>query len=216
NYDYPDGSYDLREDIIEKHRKYQQGLMYFLANDPGVPQDVRDLFQKWGYAKDEFKDNGNWPHQIYVREARRMVGEYVMTEKDCLAQRMPPKPIGMGSYVMDSHNVQRYVTVEGFVQNEGDIGVPPRGPYGIDYGAIVPKKTDCTNLLVPTCLSSSHIAFGSIRMEPVFMILGQSAATAASLAIDKNCDVQDVDYETLAKKLVADGQVISLETAKEM
>ncbi|MDR1269602.1 MAG: FAD-dependent oxidoreductase, partial [Planctomycetaceae bacterium] len=130
-------------------------------------------------------------------------------ELDCMAKRRCPKPVGMGSYALDSHNVRRYVTPEGTVQNEGDIGVSPRGPYGIDFGSIVPKREQCTNLLVPVCVSSSHIAFGSIRMEPVFMILGQSAATAAVLAIDENIDVQKLDYEKLKKRLLEDGQRLS-------
>ena len=135
-----------------------------------------------------------------------MIGDYVTTEHDVQSKRQPPKPIGMGSYTMDSHNVQRYVTPEGFVQNEGDIGVSPRKPYHIAYGSITPKKAECENLLVPVCVSSSHIAFGSIRMEPVFMILGQSAGTAASLAIEARVPVQDVDYEKLRARLLADKQ----------
>ena len=208
NYDYPDGSYARRDEIIREHQTYQKGLMYFLANDPRVPKDVRSVMSEWGLAKDEFVDNGHWPHQIYVREARRMIGGYVMTDQDCLAMRDTPRPVGMGSYAMDSHNVQRYVTDEGTVQNEGDIGVSPRGPYKIAYDALVPKKDECVNLLVPVCVSSSHIAYGSIRMEPVFMILGQSAATAACLVIDGNSAVQEVDYASLRERLVADKQVL--------
>ena len=208
NYDYPDAAYERRQEIIREHQTYQKGLMHFLANDPRVPEDVRSEMSQWGLAKDEFTDNGNWPHQIYVREARRMIGSYVETERDCLATRDTPDSVGMGSYTMDSHHVQRYVTDDGTVQNEGDIGVRPRGPYKIAYGALVPKKTECTNLLVPVALSSSHIAFGSIRMEPVFMILGQSAATAASMAIDGEMGVQDVEYAELRERLLADGQVL--------
>jgi hypothetical protein len=163
---------------------------------------------KWGLAKDEFRDNGNWPHQIYVREARRMVGRMVMTEHELLKKRPTPEPVGMGSYGIDSHNIQRYITPEGYVQNEGDIGVSTRGPYQISYGALVPKKGQAANLLVPVAVSSSHIAYGSIRMEPVFMILGQSAATAASMAIEANLDVQDVPYDKLRARLLADGQVL--------
>lgn len=206
NYDYPDADYARRAEIIQEHEDYQQGLMYFLANDPQVPEEVREKMSQWGLAKDEFADNGHWPHQIYVREARRMIGEYVTTENDVLAKRVVPQPVGMGSYTMDSHNVQRYIKPDGSVQNEGDIGVPPRKPYPIAYGSLVPKKAECANLLVPVCVSSSHIAFGSIRMEPVFMILGQSAATAAIQAIDNGCAVQDVDYEQLRERLLADGQ----------
>ncbi|MFT5886070.1 MAG: hypothetical protein ACI9IP_002534, partial [Arcticibacterium sp.] len=148
-----------------------------LQNDPSVPKKIHDKMQEWGLAKDEFLDNEHWPHQLYIREARRMIGEFVLTEADALGKTNIKRSIGMGSYSLDSHNAQRYVTVEGNVQNEGDVGVRPDRPYAIDYGAIVPKETECSNLLVPVCLSSTHIALGSIRMEPVFMILGQSAAT---------------------------------------
>lgn len=213
NYDYPEASYERRREIIREHEVYQKGLMYFLANDPRVPEDVRQAMSQWGLAKDEFQDNGNWPHQLYIREARRMIGEYVMTEHDCLDRRPTPQSVGMGSYTLDSHNVQRYVTEEGYVQNEGDIGVRTPRPYEIAYGSLVPKRDQCTNLLVPVCLSSSHIAYGSIRMEPVFMILGQSAATAAALAIDRDQPVQDVDYRELRKRLLEDGQVLEYEDA---
>lgn len=208
NYDYPEGSYERRREILAEHEQYQQGLMYFLANDPRVPADVRSAMSQWGLAKDEFTDNGNWPHQIYVREARRMIGEYVMTEHDCLGTHETPNPVGMGSYTMDSHNVQRYVDAAGFVRNEGDIGVKCP-PYEIGYGSVVPKKDECSNLLVPVAVSSSHIAFGSIRMEPVFMILGQSAATAACLSIQQDIAVQSLQYEDLQERLVADGQVLA-------
>ncbi len=180
--------------------------MYFLANDLRVPATIREEMSNWVLAKDEFADNGHWPHQLYIREARRMIGQYVTTELDVQSKRVPPQPVGMGSYTMDSHNVQRYFTPEGYVQNEGDIGVSPNQPYRISYGSIIPKKGECENLLVPVCVSSSHIAFGSIRMEPVFMILGQSAATAACLAIDDQVSVQDVDYSRLKKRLIADKQ----------
>ncbi len=208
NYDYPDASYERRRKIIAEHEQYQKGLMHFLANDPRVPDDVREPMSRWGLAKDEFTDNGNWPHQIYVREARRMVGPYVMTEHDCLCRVETPQSVGMGSYAMDSHHVQRYVTADGFVQNEGDIGVRPPYPYMISYGSLTPKRNECTNLLVPVSLSSSHIAFGSIRMEPVFMILGQSAAVAAGMAIDGKCGVQEVDYPALKQKLLDKEQVL--------
>jgi hypothetical protein len=208
NYDYPEATYERRREIIREHELYQKGLLYFIANDPRVPEDVRSEMAKWGLAKDEFTDNGNWPHQIYVRESRRLAGVYVMTEKDCLVEREAPNSVGMGSYVMDSHHVQRYVTPEGHVQNEGDIGVRPPKPYTIAYGSLTPKKEEVVNLLVPVCVSASHIAYGSIRMEPVFMILGQSAATAASLAIEQGIAVQDLAYEALRERLLADGQVL--------
>jgi len=206
NYDYPDASYERRREIIAEHETYQKGLMYFIANDRRVPADVREKMSTWGLAKDEFVDNGNWPHQIYVREARRMIGEHVMTEHDALGTQRVPQPVGMGSYTLDSHNVQRYVKPDGHVQNEGDIGVSPPEPYRIAYGSLCPKKAQCENLLVPVCLSSSHIAFGSIRMEPVFMILGQSAATAAVHALEDDCAVQDIDYAKLRSRLLEDDQ----------
>ena len=209
NYDYPEASYERRREIIREHENYQKGLMYFLANDPKVPADVREEMAQWGLAADEFTDNGNWPHQLYIREARRMVGQYVMTEHDTFSEREIADPVGMGSYTLDSHNVQRYVKPDGYVQNEGDIGVHPGQPYQISYGSLVPKQEECTNLLVPVCLSSSHIAFGSIRMEPVFMTLGQSAALAASLAIDGDVAVQEVDYATLERQLLDEKQVLS-------
>ena len=210
NYDYPEASYEQRKVIIKAHEDYQKGLLYYVSNDPRVPKEIQTEMQKWGLAKDEFTDNGNWSRQLYIREARRMIGVYVTSENDVLAKREVPEPIGMGSYAMDSHNAQRYVTSEGFVQDEGDIGVSPESPYAISYGSILPKKEECKNLLVPVCLSSSHIAYGSIRMEPVFMILGQSAAVGACIAIDKKQAVQDVTYENLKEKLLARKQVLSL------
>jgi len=207
NYDYPEASYERRREIVQAHENYQKGYYYFVANDPRVPAFIRDAMAHWGLSADEFTDNGNWPHQLYVREARRMIGEHVMTEHDVLNETPVEKPVGMGSYTLDSHNCQRYVAPDGSVQNEGDVGVATKkGPYRIAYGSIVPKKPECSNLLVPVCMSSSHIAYGSIRMEPVFMILGQSAATAASQAVDEACAVQDVDYAKLRARLVADKQ----------
>ena len=206
NYDYPEASYERRREILQEHTNYQQGLMYFIANDPRIPEDVQNMISEWGLAKDEFVDNEHWPHQIYVREARRMIGSYVMTEHDILGKREVPKPVGMGSYTMDSHNVQRYVTPEGHVQNEGDIGVKVPGPYRIAYESLVPKKEECQNLLVPVCVSCSHIAYGSIRMEPVFMVLGQSSATAAVMAARDGVSVQEVEYPTLKQILVDNRQ----------
>jgi len=208
NYGYPEASYAERKSIIEAHRRYQQGLYYFMANDPSVPTAIRTKMADWGLAKDEFQDNDNWPFQLYIREARRMLGQYVTTEHDILGRNKVENPIGMGSYTLDSHNVQRYVTKEGYVQNEGDIGVHVPRPYAISYGSIIPKSDECTNLLVPVCVSSSHIAFGSIRMEPVFMVLGQSAGAAAVLALDHDHVVQHVDYGLLKKELLKAGQVL--------
>ena len=208
NYDYPEADYDRRKAIIKAHEDYQKGLLYFLANDPRVPEEVREEMAQWGLAKDEFTDNGHWPHQLYIREARRMIGAYVMTEHDVFSTRPVPQSVGMGSYTLDSHNVQRYVKADGYVQNEGDIGVGTKGPYQIAYGAIIPKREECKNLLVPVCVSSSHIAFGSIRMEPVFMILGQSAAAAACLAVDGGVAVQDISYDLLKERLSEGKQIL--------
>ncbi|MEA1877047.1 MAG: FAD-dependent oxidoreductase [Bacteroidota bacterium] len=208
NYEYPDGSYEKRAAIIKEHEEYQKGLMWFLANDLRVPEDVRTEMSKWGLAKDEFLDNNHWAHQIYVREARRMVSDFVMTENHLRGKLPTHAPIGMGSYNMDSHHVQRYVDENGFARNEGDVEINPGGPYPISYRAIIPKKDEANNLLVPVCLSSSHIAYGSIRMEPVFMILGQSAANAAGLAIEGKIAIQDVDYEDLKTRLLSSGQVL--------
>lgn len=211
NYDYPEATYERRREIIKDHELYQKGLMYFIANDPRVPAEVQEEFNTWGLAGDEFKDNGNWPHQIYVREARRMIGHEVMTEHETLGKKDVATPVGMGSYTLDSHNAQRYIKEDGFVQNEGDIGVKVPKPYQISYGSLIPKKEECENLLVPICVSSSHIAFGSIRMEPVFMILGQSAATAAVMSIDKNIAVQDLSYDELKEQLLVDKQKLENE-----
>jgi FAD dependent oxidoreductase len=214
NYDYPEASYERRREILKEHETYQKGWLYFIANDPRVPKDVQDEMRKWGLPKDEFTDNGGWPHQIYVREARRMIGTFVMTENELLKRRPTPDSVGMGSYTIDSHNVQRHITPDGGVQNEGDIGVSTNGPYEIAYGALIPKRGQVDNLLVPVSVSSSHIAFGSIRMEPVFMVLGQSAATAAVMAIDAGVAVQDVPYSRLRERLAKDGQILHYPTVQ--
>lgn len=206
NYEYPEASYEEREKIREEHRRYQQGLMWTLANHPRIPKEVRGEVSKWGTAKDEFERADGWQQQLYVREARRMISDYVMTQHNCEGLHIVNDPVGLGAYGMDSHNVQRYVDANGFVQNEGNVECKVAGIYPIGYKAIVPVKEECENLIVPVCLSATHIAFGSIRMEPVFMVLGQSAATAASIAIDEKSAVQDIDYLKLRKKLLDDGQ----------
>ena len=206
NYDYPEASYVEREKIIEDHRNYQMGLMWTLANHPRIPAEVREEASRWGTTKDEFERADGWQQQLYVREARRMVSDYVMTQKNCEALTVAEDGIGLAAYGMDSHNVQRYVDANGYVQNEGNVEAHGFKPYPISYGALVPKKEECQNLIVPVCVSSTHIAFGSIRMEPVFMVLGQSAATAAVLAIDANVSVQDVPYPNLKEQLLKDRQ----------
>lgn len=210
NYGYPEGSDAARAAIAREHTLYQQGLLWFMANDPGVPAETRAEMWRWGLCKDEFVKTGHWPREMYVREARRMVSDFVMAEPHLRGTKATPRPIGMGSYNMDSHNVQRIVDARGFVRNEGNIEVSPGQPYPISYDAIAPRKGEATNLLVPVALSASHIAYGSIRMEPVFMILGQSAAAAASIAIDEDVAVQDVDYTRLRARLLAEGQILEL------
>ena len=210
NWEYPEASYEERRRIIREHEGYQKGLLYFVRTDPRIPEEIRREINRWGYAGDEFTDNGHWPHQIYVREARRMMGEFVMTENEVLGRSPVEQSVGMGSYTMDSHNIQRYVTPEGYVQNEGDIGVHPHTPYQIDLRSLLPRREQCNNLLVPVCLSSSHIAYGSIRMEPVFMILGQSAATLAGMAVEADRGIHSIPYASLRERLISEGQVLEL------
>lgn len=203
NYDYPDGDYETRRKIIGQHEDYTKGLLYFLGNDPRVPPHLRNEMRQWGYPKDEYTDNGNFSHQLYIREARRLVGEHVMTQANCEGRETVTDGVGMAAYTMDSHNCQR-VVVNGMAKNEGDVQVGGFGPYPVSYRALIPKEAECKNLLVPVCLSASHIAYGSIRMEPVFMVLGQSAAVAASLAIDGKSAVQQVNVAALQNRLKTD------------
>lgn len=210
NYAYPDAGYAERERIARAHEKWQLGLIWTLQNSPRVPEAIRREYAKWGLPKDEFADNGHWPYALYVREGRRMVGDYVLTEKILSSREPVARPVAVGSYAMDSHNVQRLVGPDGFVHNEGDVQKPVKHAYGIDYGVLLPKRAECENLLVPFCISASHIAFGSVRMESVFMVLGQSSATAAALALKENLAVQDVPYAELKARLEGDGQVLSL------
>ena len=212
NYDYPEASYEEREKIVQAHRDYQQGLMWTLAYHPRIPKKVRDAVSKWGTCKDEYEKGSNgWQEQLYIREARRMKSDYVMTQKNCERIDVVEDPVGMGAYGMDSHHVQRYVDANGFVQNEGNVEALVPNPYPISFRSIVPKKDECNNLLVPVCVSATHIAFGSIRMEPVFMVLGQSAATAACQAIDQRKAVQDIDYSLLKERLLKDKQVLEID-----
>ena len=201
NFDYPEGSYARRADIIREHERYTKGLFYFIGHDPRMPKHLRDEMLQWGYPKDEYTDNDNFSPQLYIREARRLVGDYVMTQANCEGKIVVPDPIGMAAYTMDSHNCQRLVVPDAngvpMVRNEGDVQVGGFPPYPISYRAIIPKRGSIQNLLIPVCLSASHIAYGSIRMEPVFMVLGQSAAQAACLAIDTKKAIQDIDVPTL-------------------
>ena len=207
NYDYPEVDYPARAKIWQAHEEYVRGFVYFLATSPRVPENMREEMQSWGPARDEFFDTGGWPHQLYIREARRLVSGYVMTEHHCRGQEEAADPIGLAAYTMDSHNCQRIVR-NGRAENEGDVQAGGFPPYPISYRAIVPKFAECENLAVPVCLSATHIAYGSIRMEPVFMILGQSAATAAALAIEKRVPLQELDYSNLRGQLVAGKQIL--------
>ncbi|AHM60756.1 putative xanthan lyase [Flammeovirgaceae bacterium 311] len=206
NYNYPEGSYEEREKIIEAHRNYQKGLMWSLAYHPRIPEQIRQEVSRWGTSKDEYERADGWQQQLYIREARRMISDYVMTQKHGERLEVAEDPVGLAAYGMDSHHVQRYIDANGYVQNEGNVQAGVAGPYPISYRSIIPKATECTNLLVPVCLSSTHMAFGSIRMEPVFMVLGQSAATAASLAIDQKIPLQALPYDRLKQVLLAGKQ----------
>jgi len=208
NGDYPNGDAATRARIRCEHESYTRGLLHFLATSPRVPENVRREMQSWGLTLDEFRDTGGWPHQLYVREARRMVADYVMTERNCRESLPLPDAVGLAAYTMDSHNCQRLAR-DGRVVNEGDVQVGGFPPYPIAYRSMVPATSECANLLVPVCLSASHIAYGSIRMEPVFMVLGQSAATAAVMAIESNVAVQRVAVQRLQVRLRADGQMLA-------
>ena len=202
NWEYPEGSYSKRDSIIKAHRDYTLGMLYFVGHDARIPQKIRDEMLQWGLPKDEYLDSGNFTPQLYIREARRMVGRYVMTQYNCQGIETAPDAIGWAAYTMDSHNSGRYV-VNGQVKNEGNVEIHIPGPYAVGYGAIVPKRGEADNVLVPVCLSASHIAYGSIRMEPVFMVLGESAALAACQAIDSHeADVQNVDAAKVMEKFV--------------
>jgi hypothetical protein len=207
NYGYPEADYATRAKIAKAHENYTRGFIHFLATSPRVPSAMRAEMGLWGPCKDEFPETGGWPSQLYVREARRMVSDCVMTERHCRGQEKAEDSVGLAAYNMDSHNCRRIVK-NGKVENEGDVQVPPMKPYSISFKSIVPKKSQCENLLVPVCMASTHIAYGSIRMEPVFMILGQSAATAAVLAIEGGIAPRDLDYAQLRKRLLADGQIL--------
>ena len=209
NYAWPDASDKDRESIFAAHRDYQQGLMWTLQNHDRVPEAIRQQMKDWGLCRDEFGDHGGWPHQLYIREARRMVGPVVMTQHHCQRRTVADDSVGLAAYTMDSHNTQRYITRDGDVQNEGDVQVGGFPPYSISYASLTPRREECTNLLVPVCLSASHIAFGSIRMEPVFMVLGQSAATAVALSLEHGVNVQDLPYEVLRARLLSDGQILT-------
>lgn len=210
NFKYITSTYAEREKSKQKHENYIRGLIWTLQNSPKIPSSIRDIYKPFGLAKDEFKDNNNWPTEFYVREGRRMIGKYVMTQANILDGKKIDKPIGMGSYAIDSHGVEFLVSSSKKVVQEGSIFVKVARPYPISYESIIPASGQCENLLVPVCLSASHVAFCSIRMEPQFMILGQAAATAASLCIDMKSSVQNLDYKLLSQRLINDNQILTM------
>ncbi|SDI73844.1 FAD-dependent oxidoreductase [Mucilaginibacter gossypii] len=203
NWEYPEADYNTRTKIWKEHEDYTKGFFYFIGNDTRIPGNIRDEMKQWGYPKDEYTDNGNWTPQLYIREARRMIGELVMTQHHCQGKEQVEDGVGMAAYGMDSHNCERLV-VNGVVKNEGDVQVHGFAPYAVSYRAIVPKQKEAANLFVPVCLSASHIAYGSIRMEPVFMVLGQSSAVAACQAIDKKIAIQQVNVKEVQSLLRTD------------
>ena len=207
NHRYPEASYEERAEIIQAHKDYTFGLLWFMGNDERVPKQLRDQMLSWGLPKDEYVEYGHWTPQLYIREARRMVGEYVATQANCENKVTVDDGVGMAAYTMDSHNCQRVVIVKdgkAMVKNEGNVEIKGGLPYDVSYRCLTPKREECDNLLVPVCLSASHIAYGSIRMEPVFMLLGQSAAKAACLAIDGGVKVQEVDVKEIQRMYVED------------
>ena len=216
SWNYPEGSYALREALDRYHRTYQEGMLWFLANDPQVPAELRADVNRYGLARDEFADNGNWPYQLYIREGRRLKGEYVMVQQDAWDNPRKEDAVAVGSYFLDCHLVSSILTPKGELLEEGNFPYTPYRPYDIPYRSIVPKKAQCVNLLVPTCLSASHVIMASLRMEPVYMMLGQAAADAASLAIAGGCPVQDVDVKTLQKLLKSQKQLITYKTPGDM
>ena len=217
NYNYPEGTYEERKDIIDAHTHYTKSQHYFYKTDPRVPEELQTAIQEWGYPRDEYTDTDNWSPQLYVREVRRMVGEYVMTQANCVGEEVVEDGVGMAAYTMDSHNIQRIVVEKDgkkMVKNEGNVEIGGFGPYPIAYRSIITKRAEAQNLFVPAALSATHIAYGSIRMEPVFMVLGQSAAVAASMAIDNGVPVQDIDVAALQRELrenpLADGSTAEI------
>ncbi|OYW08444.1 MAG: hypothetical protein B7X34_08625 [Acidobacteriia bacterium 12-62-4] len=214
NYAYPNGDYATRARIWQEHIEYQQGFYYFLANDPRVPPTLQQEVREWGLPKDEYEDTGHWPHQLYVREARRLVSDFVLTQKDLQTDLTKPDAIGMGSYNSDSHNLQRFVNAKGFAENEGDMQVPV-SPYQIPFRIVLPRKAEATNLLVPVCFAASHVAYSSARMEPQYMIIGHAAGVAAAMAIRNNQPVQDVAIPQLQQTLKSEGAVFEYQRSPQ-
>ena len=207
SWSYPNATYAEREQIWNDHENYTKGFFYFLGHDPRVPKELRDDLNEWGLPKDEFRDTNHFPNQLYIREARRMVSDFVMTQKDVQTDLTKPDAIGMGSYNSDSHNVQRVLKADGDVENEGDMQVPVK-PYQIPYGVMIPKQSEAENLLVPVCFSASHVAYSSLRMEPQYMIIGEAAGVAAAMSVKQGEAVQKVDTAELSKRLLEQGVVL--------
>lgn len=210
SWEYPDADYERREEIKNEHKEYIQGLLYFISTDSSVPAELREDVKQWGYAADEFEDNHYWPYQIYVREGRRMLGDYVLTESDIRKEKTKYDSVGMGSYSIDTHNVQRFLTKDGFVLNEGELQYPVT-PYEIPYRVMIPKAAEADNLIVSVCISASHIAYSSVRMEPQYMIMGEAAGLAAKISIDDNTNVQNINYNKLKAKLTENVAVLRFE-----
>ena len=214
NRDCPEATCEKRREIEKAHETYIRGFLWTMSNSPRVPEAIRTRTATYGLPKDEFTDNGGWPWMFYIREARRMAGDYVMTQHNCEGKRSAPDPVAPGSFGMDSHVVQQFVTERGFALSDGVIWRVPPKPYGISYRSIIPRKGECENLFSPICFSASHVAHGSMRMEPVFMALSQRAAIAAGMAIQGKTTVQEVDYAALREKLEAAKQVVRPEAFK--
>jgi len=208
SWNYPDGTYKEREYLDNYHKEYEQGFLYFLANDSSLPIELRKDTQRYGFPKDEFADNGNWPYLLYIREGRRMLGSYVMKQQDAWASVEKKDGIGIGSYFMDCHTVQQIITPGGWQTQEGEMEHAPFKPYEISYGSLIPKQTDCENLLVTVCMSASHTIYGSLRMEPVFMMTGHAAGLAAAMTVESQKAVQQIDVVKLRTKLSAQGQIL--------
>lgn len=215
SWNYAESSYEGRTYINNYHKNYQQGLLYFLANDKEVPEQLRKDVQRYGYAKDEFADNGNWPYMLYIREGRRMRGQYSMKQQDAWDIPHKEDAIALGSYFLDCHTVQRFITPSGEMLEEGEMKHAPFKPYEISYGAIVPKQKECENLLVTVCMSATHTIYASLRMEPVFMMTGHAAAIAAFLAIKNKVAIQQVDRKQLQEKLISQNQILSYTPKKD-
>ena len=217
SWEYPDADYKRRQEIWEEHLSHTKGLLYFLGHDEAVPEEIRDEMNRWGLAKDEFIDTGHWPHQMYIREGRRMLGEYIMTQHDVQSKRKKYDTIGIGGYNMDVREVQwiakqiywfplpkKMVLMEGYFTH-------PVEPYEIPYRCLLPRQAECNNLLVTSCVSASHMAYSSLRMEPQYMIMGQSAGVASALAVKSERDVHLIDITILQEELKKQKQILSLE-----